>query len=97
MTLPVFWMPEADTELKQAQAWYENKRSGLGERFARAVEATVETISETPMQFPLVYRELRRAGVWRFPYTIFFHIEKDRVVILACFHGRRDPGHWQKR
>jgi len=42
-------------------------RPRLGERFALAVDATVEEIAERPMQFQVVYRNRRRAGVRRFP------------------------------
>ena len=24
-------------------------------------------------------------------------VEKSRIVVIACFHGRRDPGQWQGR
>ncbi len=74
MTLPVFWIPEANEDLLEARAWYDNIRPELGERFALAVEATVEAIAEHPMQFPVVYRSRRRAGVRRFPYGIFFEV-----------------------
>ena len=63
VTLPVVWLPEADAELKHARAWYDNIRPELGERFALAVEATVEAIAEHSMQFPVVYRGRRRAGI----------------------------------
>ncbi len=95
--LPVFWIPEADAELKEARAWYDNVRPDLGERFALAVEATVEAIAETPLQFPVVYRGRRRAGVRRFPYGIFFEVQEQRIVVIACFHGRRNPKRWQAR
>jgi plasmid stabilization system protein ParE len=97
VTLPVVWIPEAAAELKDAQVWYANIRPELGERFALAVEATVEAIAEHPMQFPVVYRGRRRAGVRRFPYGIFFELQKHRIVIIACFHGKRDPRRWQAR
>jgi hypothetical protein len=40
--------------LLEARAWYENIRPELGERFALAVEATVEALAEYPLQFPVV-------------------------------------------
>jgi plasmid stabilization system protein ParE len=83
MTLPVVWLPEADADLKEARAWYDNVRPELGERFAYAVEDTVATISESPLQIPIVHRKLRRAGVRRFPYGIFFEVEESRVVVIA--------------
>jgi plasmid stabilization system protein ParE len=97
MTLPVVWLPEADADLKDARAWYDNMRSDLGERFAHAIEDTVETISEGPLQFPVVHRKIRRAGVRRFPFGIFFEVQESRIVVIACLHGRRDPQRWKMR
>lgn len=97
MTPPVVWLAEADAELKAALAWYDDVRPELGERFARAIEATVMAIVQNPLQFQLVYRGLRRAGVRRFPYGIFFEIQESRILVVACFHGRRDPKRWQVR
>ena len=64
----------------------------LGERFALAVERTVEAITEHPLQFPVVHRGRRRAGVRLFPYGIFFTVQEHRIVVIACFHkfGRGD-------
>ena len=69
MTLPVVWTPEANEDLLDARAWYDNIGPDLGGRFALAVEATVDAIAEHPLQFPVVYRNRRRAGVRRFPYA----------------------------
>jgi len=46
VTLPVVWTPEANEDLQDARAWYGNIRPELGERFALAVEDTVESIAE---------------------------------------------------
>jgi plasmid stabilization system protein ParE len=97
VTLPVVWIPEANDDLLEAHAWYADIRVELGERFALAVEATVQAIAEHPMQFPVVYRNRRRAGVRLFPYGIFFEVEEHRSVVIACFHGRRNPTNWQSR
>ena len=97
MTLTVVWTPEANEDLLDARAWYDNIRQQLGERFALAVESTVEAIAEHPLQFPVVHRGRRRAGVRRFPYGIFFEVQEHRIVVIACFHGRRDPRRWQLR
>ncbi len=97
MTLSVVWLPEADAELKEAQGWYERIGPDLGLRFALAVEETVELVARSPLRFAVVYEELRRAGVKRFPYGIFFRVEGDWIVVIACFHGRRNPKKWQTR
>ena len=46
VTLSVVWLPEADAELQEARAWYDDIRPELGERFARAVETAIEEIAE---------------------------------------------------
>ncbi|MFZ0293078.1 MAG: type II toxin-antitoxin system RelE/ParE family toxin [Candidatus Sulfotelmatobacter sp.] len=97
MTLPVVWTPEANEDLLEARAWYDNIRLQLGERFAQAVDAVIETLMEHPLQFPVVYRGRRRVGVRRFPYGPFFEVQEHRIVVIACFHGRRNPRRWQSR
>jgi plasmid stabilization system protein ParE len=95
---PVIFTPRARVELIEAQDWYENEASGLGRRFRVAVDAVVERISASPRQFPAIYKDVRRALLRRFPYALMFVIEADlTVTVIACFHGSRDPAHWQKR
>jgi len=83
--------------LLEAREWYDDLRPSLGERFALAVEATIEAIAEHPLQFPAIHCDRRRAGVRRFPYGIFFEVQENRIVVIACFHGRRNPRRWQVR
>ena len=66
----------------EAVGYYEARRSGLGERFALAVSAAVDAIADNPRQFPLRHKRLRRAGVRRLPYGIFFEIEDQRLVVV---------------
>ncbi len=97
MTLPVVWIPEADADLKDAVAWYESIHPDLGVRFALAVDAAVEVIARSPLVFQMVHAEIRRAGVKRFPYGLFFKAESHGIVVIACMHGGRNPRRWQLR
>ena len=95
---PVIFTRAARAELIDAQDWYENEAPGLGRRFRAAVDAVVQRISSNPGQFPVVYKGIRRALLRRFPYALMFVSEADGAsTVIACFHGSRDPGHWQKR
>jgi plasmid stabilization system protein ParE len=85
--LPVVWLPEAGADLMEARAWYDRISSDLGERFALAVEATVEAIALHSLQFPVIHRGRRRGGVRRFPYGIFFDVQERQILVIACFHG----------
>jgi plasmid stabilization system protein ParE len=89
--------PEAAAELYEAADTYERQREGRGERFRRAIEATLDRISEAPGSFPAMLTVGRRAVVLRFPYAVIFRVADDSVTILAFAHGRRRPGYWLAR
>ena len=95
---PVIFTLPARAELIDAQDWYENAAPGLGRRFRAAVDAVVQRMSAAPRQFPVIYKNVSRALLRRFPYALMFVIEADEtLIVIACFHGSRDPAHWQKR
>ena len=93
----VIFTQAARAELIQAQDWYEAEATGLGGRFREAIDALAKRMSENPRQFPIVFNNVRRALVRRFPYSLFFVAEDQDLIVIACFHASRDPSHWQKR
>ena len=94
---PVIFAAAARAELIGAQDWYESEVPGLGRSFRTAVDAVVQRMSNAPHQFPVIYKSVRRALLRRFPYALLFVIEDDEALtVIACFHGSRDPAHWQK-
>jgi len=97
MTPRLFVRDEAAVDIEEAAEWYEERRSGLGGEFLRAVRAALAGIARQPPHFPAARGEVRRARVRRFPYIIFFVPDAERVVVLAVLHGRRDPRVWQER
>ena len=96
MSLPVV-TPAAATEIETAYRWYEKEREGLGTEFLDAVEKIVQTIAESPERFPAIRKDIRRAVLRRFPYSIFYRIVSGHVVVIACFHGKRNPKAWRSR
>jgi plasmid stabilization system protein ParE len=50
-----------------------------------------------PESYPVLYRDVRRAVVKRFPYAIYYRIVSSRVIVTAIFHGRRDTKALQER
>jgi plasmid stabilization system protein ParE len=93
----VIFTQAARAELIDAQDWYEDEAPGLGRRFREAIDAVTERMSVNPQQFPIVFKNVRRALLRRFPYSLFFVLEGDALLVIACFHASRDPPQWQKR
>jgi hypothetical protein len=89
--------PEAELDALDAGTWYERERAGLGTNFLAELRATFSRIEAGPQRFPVVFREVRRAILRRFPFGVFFIIESDSAIILAITHLRRHPSVWQGR
>jgi plasmid stabilization system protein ParE len=57
----VIFTQAARAELIDAQDWYEGEAVGLGQRFLEAIDAMAERMSTNPQQFPVVFKNVRRA------------------------------------
>jgi plasmid stabilization system protein ParE len=94
---PAIFRPAAAADVEDAWRWYEARRDGLGEEFLGVVQATLAQIEGYPESAPVVYRDIRRQLLRRFPYGLFYRLLEGQVVIVACFHAKRDPRIWRTR
>lgn len=97
MSYKVLLRTEAESDLIDAAKYYEEKLEGLGTEFVSSVETTLQSISHQPESYPIVYRNIRRALIRKFPFGIFYIIKESRIVVLAVFHFSRDPKNWKER
>ena len=89
--LPVFALPDVETDLRAAIAHYSSWRSDGGSHVRQKYEETVSWIGWNPDGFPEKYGGVRRAILKQSYYIVYFIEEKDRVLIVAVLDGRRDP------
>jgi plasmid stabilization system protein ParE len=102
VTKPLLLEPEASRELEDAARWYEERRSGLGQRFLDAVASTLDRIvlyptAGTPVPYVAIELAARRAPVKRSPYYVVYLETLEELHILAVAHDRRRPGYWLER
>lgn len=91
MSFPVIVQPAAERDLLEAQRWYEAQRVGLGGEFRAAIDGVLQQIGEWPLGFPVVHRGVRRAVARRFPYLVYYKVERERALVIAALHSSRDP------
>jgi plasmid stabilization system protein ParE len=95
---PIVFDSEADEELHAAARFYEERRAGLGDEFMEEVQRATERIASVPQSFPPYGGSgLRKCILRRFPYTVFFFEQEERVWIAAVAHQKRRPGYWSDR
>ena len=80
----------AQTDLREAYDWYEKQRSGLGDEYLVAIAEALSRLESGPERFPNFYRGFRRVLTRRFPYRLFFRMEKDLVIVFRVLHVARD-------
>jgi toxin ParE1/3/4 len=97
VSLPLLITREAEMDLAEASAWYDEKREGLDEEFVLCVEAGLDQIRRFPTIASEVFPTVRRLVVRRFPYGIFYRDASDQIAVLAVYHSQRDPRGWQER
>ncbi len=88
---------EAERDIAEAYAWYESRRTGLGEEFLSCVEACSEAIRRAPEMHVVVHENYRRALARRFPYAVFYEYVEGRVTVYGVFHTSRNPNKWRQR
>ena len=97
MSLVIAFHRAASAEFIAASAWYENKRQGLALAFMAEIDRCVSQAAEQPLQYAIAHQDIRRAVVRNFPYSVYFRLEPQRIVVLAVFHSRRNPDVWLGR
>lgn len=92
-----FVRPGAQTDIREAARWYEDREIGLGLRFLREIRTSLEHITNNPVRFPIVAEDVRRALLHKFPYSVYFVNESESVAIIAVLHQHRQPLSWKSR
>jgi plasmid stabilization system protein ParE len=78
-------------DLELAFAWYERQRRGLGFDFLDCVETAIRNIITYPEMYQIRYKVFRGCPIRRFPFSIFYTIEQNEIVVHSIFDNRQDP------
>lgn len=89
-------------EYQAAAQWYETRRPGWGDVFMDAVDAAIDSICDSSIEWGF-YRgrrstpQLYSRSVRGFPFRIIYVRVDDVVFVLAYAHERRRPDYWKPR
>jgi len=92
-TFVVIFSPIAIDDAEQAVEYYEEKQTGLGKRFARQLQSTLNSIKRNPFFASVRYDDIRCAAVKKFPYLVHYHINEEEllVTIVAVYSTYKEP------
>ena len=92
----MIFRPEAEADVADAFAWYEEQSRGLGSHFLLCMEAALSQIKRHPDASPVVHRQIRRALLRRFPYGVFLSSRRHANRGTRGFSRQAQPGPLEK-
>jgi toxin ParE1/3/4 len=88
---------DADRDVTNIIAWYEQERAGLGREFYVECLAMLEYLERHPswgtvLTTDPVYKTRHK----RFPYAIYYRLHDETVYVLRVGHQHRHPQFWRQ-
>lgn len=71
--------------------WYEKQKKGLGIEFLDSIEMNLDNIVTFPEMYKTCYSNFRRCVIRRFPFSIFYTIENEEIIVHSVFDNRQNP------
>ena len=94
---PVDYLPGARLDLEQSAGWYETQEPGVGSRCLETVALIEGNLQRDPGLGAPYRRNTRKWRLPRFPHSIIYREEADRILIVAVAYPKRREGYWRRR
>lgn len=88
---------EAELDFDSSFGYYFKDNPKVANTFFRKINLGFEDIGRNPFAFSVIYKDVRKYVVQKFPFVIYYQIEKSTIKIVAIFHTSRNPEIWNDR
>ncbi|MFT3881542.1 MAG: type II toxin-antitoxin system RelE/ParE family toxin [Gemmatales bacterium] len=95
--LPVRLLPEARQEFDEAIEWYAHQNKSLAIDFVTNIRNVLNRIAVLPKMHRVVYRDVRKAVVKRFPFVVVYREEATELIVVSIIHTARHDDVWKQR
>ena len=88
---------EAIVDVELATDYYDDILHGLGRRFKKEVKHKLNLLKQNPFICSIRYSSVRLAIIPRFPYSIHYSINDDKIIVHSVLCDYRNPAkYWVK-
>lgn len=84
-------LAESQRHLSDGSRFYERQERGLGSYFRKCLIDDIARLEITAGVYQVVSEGFYRSVSQRFPFSIYYLVKPDRVVVSAILDSRRDP------
>lgn len=92
----IFVSAIAKKHLKESFDWYESQQLSLGKEFRNEVTHCFNKLIIGDVDYQKYDGPIRKVRLNRFPYSIYYKRETNRIAILAVLHNKRNPDEIKK-
>jgi plasmid stabilization system protein ParE len=89
-------LESARDDLREGYRFYERQEAGIGEYFLDMLSAEIDSLGLYGGIHPMRSGHHRMLSA-RFPFAVYYRIDRDEVVVRAVLDCRRDPAWIRKR
>jgi plasmid stabilization system protein ParE len=94
--LTVRLLDKAEKELREAIEWYEQQGKGLGRELLEEFDKAERFLAQYPESGPIMLRDIRRTLLHTFPYSLFYRVLSQEIVVFSVVHMNRSPSRWPR-
>lgn len=88
---------EAEIDLDESYQCYSEKSLKVAYSFYKQINLSLNDIKQHPGFFPIVYKNVRKYIIKKFPFVIYYQLIDSVIRVIALFHTSRDPEIWNDR
>jgi plasmid stabilization system protein ParE len=81
----------AKLEIDESYEYYNLQQDKLGNSFKSDIKSAIDRIIKLPTLYPIVVDNIRKSILHRFPFSIFYLIDHETIIILSIAHHSRKP------
>ncbi len=85
---------EAEQAIADIISYYELVDGDYSNKLYTELSKTQMFIAMNPLMYQIRYESIRKANLKKFPFSLFYIIDENKIVILNVIHQSRDPKFW---
>jgi plasmid stabilization system protein ParE len=90
-------LTEAEREFREAFLWYFERSPIAADAFRSQVLEAIDRLAERADIWPANDDGFHFYVLDRFPYTIWYEVNKQLATVIAIAHQHRRPNYWKTR
>ena len=88
---------EAEQDFDNSYNYYFSKSNDIANLFYNQINSALSSIKEYPYLYQKVFANIRKFTLTKFPFVIYYQIQKSKIQVIAVFHTSRNPQNWFER